>query len=417
MTNSPIIEGIPDPRKSSQLSSDDPVDPEKFKRMLKVENSEEMQKQHKRRRPKKTEEEEGPENSEDLSNTPKGTSFSDIFKPAKTELDIFAKKGKKESTVVSSEKSSLPDSSVHFLGTEKSLSSSPFLKLEGSLPTAKKAETPKNFLRKPKKEPLQQIQLEPLEKSKVQPEEIQKSPPPVEALKKPDENMGTKAVEIKTVTKESEEVSHAKTADAFPLVEGVQIPLIPVTQNAPPEEMEEKIDCLNKSELHTLQKEHKEKGEHENKDESQTVIQQPSEALIATPPLLTTETPAYATFSANVYELFEKLIGLLMIEEHKGISITTVKLSMPGSVFNNCEIKLEHFDTAPNSFNIQLLGNPSAVDLFNANYQSLVNAMTRGGFSFKANIRRPILLESYRHLIKRKSDKDFDDQSQHEEAS
>jgi hypothetical protein len=412
MTNSPIIEGIPDPRKSSQLSSDDPVDPEKFKRMLKIENSEEMQKQHKRRKPKKAEEEEGPENSEDLSNTPKGASFSDIFNPAKTELDIFAKKGEKKTTTLSSEESVRRDSSVHFLGTEKSVSSSSFLKLEGSLPTAKKIESQKNFLRKPKKEPVQQIQLDRLEKSNATLEKIKESPAPVDALQKTDGMLEDKTLS----TKESQESSHAKKELPSPLLQGVQIPLIPITENAAPQEESEKIGSLNKTEAHSLQKDHKEK-EEEKKQESQPTIQQPTEAPIVTPPLLTTETPSYATLSANVYELFEKLVGLLMIEEHKGISITTIKLSMPGSVFNNCEIKLEHFDTAPNSFNIQLLGNPSAVDLFNANYQSLVNAMTQSTFSFKANIRRPVLLESYRHLIKRKGDKAGEDHSQHEQAS
>jgi hypothetical protein len=411
MTNSPIIEGIPDPRKSSQLSSDDPVDPEKFKRMLKIENSEEMQKQHKRRKPKKAEEEEGPEKSEDLTNAPKGASFSDIFNPAKTELDIFGKKGEKKTTALSSEESNRRDSSVHFLGTEKSVSSSSFLKLEGSLPTAKKIEPTKNFLRKPKKEPIQQIQLDRLEKSNATLEKVKESKAAVDSLQKTSES-----VESKTVSKESQEASHAQTEVTSPLIEGVQIPLIPITENAAPEEESEKIGSLNKREAHSLQKDHNEK-EEEKKQESQPLIQQPTETPIVTPPLLTATTPSYATLSANVYELFEKLIGLLMIEEHKGISITTIKLSMPGSVFNDCEIKLEHFDTAPNSFNIQLLGNPSAVDLFNANYQSLVNAMTQSTFSFKANIRRPVLLESYRHLIKRKGDKAGEDHSQHEQAS
>ena len=50
MSDTPRIEGLNDPRKASQLSSDDPVDTDKFKRILKVEKSEESQKQEKRKK-------------------------------------------------------------------------------------------------------------------------------------------------------------------------------------------------------------------------------------------------------------------------------------------------------------------------------------------------------------------------------
>jgi hypothetical protein len=411
MTNSPLIEGIPDPRKSSQLSSDDPVDPEKFKRMLKVENSEEMQKQHKRRRPKKAEEEEGPESSEDLSNTPKSTSFSDLFNPKSTQLDPFQKKGTKETKTVSSQTSPLVDSSIYFLKTQKLTATSPFLQLEATLPTAKKIQAHQNFLRKPKKETISQIQLEPLEKSSIAPLAFKESSTGVENLKNLD-----KSFEPTSHIKESKKTTSLEESSPTLLIDGIGAPLVPIAKDEKIEEESQKISSLEKKKSHSLQKEHKDKKGDEDEDESNLVIQQPTDLGGVTPPLLTSETPAYATLSPNVYELFEKLVGLLMIEEHKGISITTIKLSMPGSVFNNCEIKLEHFDTAPNSFNIQLLGNPSAVDLFNANYQGLVNAMSQSNFSFKANIRRPILLESYQHLIRRKKEQSFDD-SDKEQAS
>lgn len=408
MTNSPIIEGIPDPRKSSQLKSDDPVDPEKFKRMLKVENSEEMQKQHKRRRPKKTEEEEGPENKEDISNTPTSTSFSDLFNPKSNTLDMMSGNGTKKSQTVSSELSPLADSSIYFLKTHKLQAASAFLKLEGTLPKATKIETHSNFLRKPKKETTEEIPLEALEKSNIELTPFNESASSIENLKKSSSDK-----EASSLLKDAKESASSNLTSASSLIDGIATPLVPLAS----EETEaEKIDSLSATKKESLQKEHKEKDKESEDDQSNTVIQQTIDQAIKAPPLLTSETPAYANLSANVYELFEKLIGLLMIEEHKGISITTVKLSMPGSVFHNCEIKLEHFDTAPNSFNIQLLGNPSAIDLFNANYQTLVNAMTQSNFSFKANIRRPILLESYQHLIKRKKEQPFDDSDQ-EQAS
>jgi hypothetical protein len=113
----------------------------------------------------------------------------------------------------------------------------------------------------------------------------------------------------------------------------------------------------------------------------------------------------------EVYELFAKMVGLLMIEEGKGISITTIKINMPKSVFDECEIRLEHFDTAPNSFNIQLIGNPNAIALFNSNFTQIANSLKTGGYNFQANLKRPILSETYHSFSKKANDKESEDKA------
>ena len=159
--------------------------------------------------------------------------------------------------------------------------------------------------------------------------------------------------------------------------------------------------------------------EEKKEEEKEDYVPLATPAQIMTPPLLQTETPVYATLPSQVYELFEKMIGLMMIQEYKGVSITTIKLSMPGSVFNGCEIKLEHYDTAPHAFNIQLLGNPDAVELFNANFDGLVNSFKQTKYSFQANVRRPVLLETYHSFSRKKGagSNDNDNSSQSEHAS
>jgi hypothetical protein len=325
MADTPRIDGTPDPRKSSQLSSDDPIDTEKFKRMLKVEDTDETQKQHKRRKPKKTEEEDELESEEALRNTPKDARFASIFGAGKASEDIFAKKVEEKPTLqVKGSDFQAPDIVLKI--DKKSPKIFPTLNLQDALPNA--------FIHSSGK-----------------------------IILKGSENLSL--TELPTIQTPS-----------------------PVNNLPPPEKEPEGKDKLSIKE--------------EEAQIAQSVFQPDiSQPLLTGPPLLTTESPAYTGLSPEVFDLYEKMIGLLMIEELKGVSITTIKLSMPGSVFNNCEIKLEHFDTAPHSFNIQLLGNPLAVDLFNANYSKLVASFAEGNYKFQANIRRPILLESYHKLTKK----------------
>ncbi|QVL58042.1 MAG: hypothetical protein KFB93_02885 [Simkaniaceae bacterium] len=116
-----------------------------------------------------------------------------------------------------------------------------------------------------------------------------------------------------------------------------------------------------------------------------------------------TEIPAYSKLSPEVHELFEKMGGVMTIQQDKGITTTTMNINMPGSVFDGTQVILNQYSTAPNSFNIQLVGNPESVKVFNQNLDALKASFTQANFNFETNILNPILTTGKKspHLIRR----------------
>lgn len=125
-------------------------------------------------------------------------------------------------------------------------------------------------------------------------------------------------------------------------------------------------------------------------------IQPPLQSL--TPP---TNLPAYSKLSPEVYELFEKMVGSIAVQDHSGIVSTTVTINMPGSMFDGAQIVLDQYQTAPNSYNVQLIGNPQAVDAFTSNMNDLAAAFKQSQYSFEVNLLQPAL-KTKKNLIRRK---------------
>lgn len=119
----------------------------------------------------------------------------------------------------------------------------------------------------------------------------------------------------------------------------------------------------------------------------------------------------YTKLSPEVFDLFERMVGVIQIESMKGKSVTEVTLSLPSSPFNGSKIVLEHFDTAPHSFNLQLQGSEEAVNMFNANMSALVAAFEGSKLAFQIHIRRPELLKKYQPDFSRRA-LDEEDQSE-----
>ena len=130
--------------------------------------------------------------------------------------------------------------------------------------------------------------------------------------------------------------------------------------------------------------------------------------VIAPPP---TEAAAYSKLQPEVFDLFERLVGLMTIELHTGKTTTTVTLNMPESIFNKSKIIIDHFDTAPHAFNLQLQGSDQAVNMFSENMAALAAAFEGSKLAYQVNIRRPELLPTEKHLFKRKS-ADYSDDNQ-----
>jgi len=113
------------------------------------------------------------------------------------------------------------------------------------------------------------------------------------------------------------------------------------------------------------------------------------------------DTPAYTKLSPQVYELFEKMVGLMTIEHNQGVTTTTVTVNMKGSVFHGAEIILGHDVAAPNAFIVTIAGSTTAQELINANWANLVAAFEQSKLAFQIHLRRPILLDEY-YPVKRK---------------
>jgi|GEM_PF-1875590 len=89
--------------------------------------------------------------------------------------------------------------------------------------------------------------------------------------------------------------------------------------------------------------------------------------------------------SAQVHQLFAKLVDSLTHLDQNGIKATTLVLgsdAFGSSIFSGSEITITEYSTAPKMFNIQLCGNPSALAFFQDHAASLASAFESGKFSF-----------------------------------
>jgi len=80
------------------------------------------------------------------------------------------------------------------------------------------------------------------------------------------------------------------------------------------------------------QKDRKEKEEQQKLVTSEGALPPPLPGHLWS--ITNAQNPAYATLQSDLFELFEKMIGVMTIEQSKGVSKTTIILNMPGSVFN-----------------------------------------------------------------------------------
>lgn len=196
--------------------------------------------------------------------------------------------------------------------------------------------------------------------------------------------------------------------------EKVQPPLTPKKEEEKANEVQKKRKEEREAIISVSQKGEGTLGNlHKDQQKERTPLQVEGTAPAAAPdsgqagPLSPPEAATYAKLPSEVFNLFERLVGVMTIEQHKrGDSTTTVTLNMPGSVFNKCEVELKYFSTAPGSFNLRLAGNPKAVELFSQNISQLAAAFNAGNLAYSVNLQNPILLRESRHLIQRKGGTD-----------
>ena len=103
---------------------------------------------------------------------------------------------------------------------------------------------------------------------------------------------------------------------------------------------------------------------------------------------------SYTRFPRQLFSLFQKLVGIMTIESLKGgITKTELTLSMKNSIFNGMKVRLDQYDTNTHSFNLQFYSSPEAQLALIENMASLMQAFKQEKFAFKVNIQNPSLFK------------------------
>lgn len=99
--------------------------------------------------------------------------------------------------------------------------------------------------------------------------------------------------------------------------------------------------------------------------------------------------------SLEMTSLVEEMADYIKIESENGVSKTTVKVGMPGTALEGSTIELDHYDTAPHSFNLQLSGTPEAQELFQAHIGTLQISLNAHEAlkGFQIHVLQPVLNE------------------------
>ena len=111
--------------------------------------------------------------------------------------------------------------------------------------------------------------------------------------------------------------------------------------------------------------------------------------------------------SMEMNALIDKMADFIQTESQNGISTTTVSIDMKEgmSLFHGSELRIDHYDTAPHSFNIQLSGNPEAIDAFQQHLASLQTALQQRLEHFHIALLNPVLTEKLQDFDPYKKEK------------
>lgn len=116
---------------------------------------------------------------------------------------------------------------------------------------------------------------------------------------------------------------------------------------------------------------------------------------------LSTPSAGYTHFSAEFYELFEKIVGALLIQQYGGKTVTTLELSIPNSVLNGVRVEISHVDTAVRSFNIQFFGTEEANAKIEANLAKLQQELQTNQPHLTIRFLKPALLTQKKSFPKK----------------
>lgn len=414
MRDVPRIEGSPDPRRTSPKHRGDEIDPEKFKRVMKVEESDELQKRHKRHRAE--EEDEVEEEEEDQATKQAAPGFSALMDETERRDSLFDVEGGPQEVRSTGEQALQPDQTGSLFqaipSSQKRNTFAPNVPQGLLLPSGEEdAPAPKEggeeIQPMTQKEKLKLAQKHaknqltraihiakkrvdtPPSDAKAQPLNIssslsqEKEAPPSPPPKKKAHQAEEVAETFSSFEPEKKKIeSHPTPADA----ETLALEKEKTTQRQLPAESS-----------HDQSKDRQDKEPFIEELQASSELTAPLAELAST---TETQQPAYTSLNSQVHALFERMVGLITVQQASGESKTTVTLNMPGSIFHSAEIVLEKSTTSP-TLNIQFFGSPQAVAMFNHNLDDLVAAFRQSQHSFEVHIQRAYLLKQYRYTTKK----------------
>ncbi len=396
----------PEPEKQ-----DDKIDPEKFKKVLKVDESDQAQKRHKRNL--KKEEEEGEEEEITEEKSPNAaTAFSEFMDDSEKLDSLYDSESGGTRRVETPETSSpyapkppKPISADSGESDEELLPPLPETPSESPISPppqmeASPPETPEDdsslLANQPEKGSLKPKRK--TAKKKAKPKEVLVSPSKKEIKNEPKVSVEKKEKPpIETPTTKIEKPAYAsfKKHTIESIRERKKESALGVA--------EEEVTSPVPSDLQGNLELNKKKKDEDFVEANLANAGLPHTHIPETlPPLENSDMPRYTQLSPDVYELFERTTGVIYIVEHADKSSTSVTINMPNTVYNGAELVIDRYSTAPMAFNVQLIGSPEAVKSFEANLEGLKSSFDEAQYNFEVNLLTPILqTEKKKPLIRR----------------
>jgi hypothetical protein len=93
-----------------------------------------------------------------------------------------------------------------------------------------------------------------------------------------------------------------------------------------------------------------------------------------------------ASLSHEILKILQKAVLTIRVMKELGMEKTSVELLMPGSPLNGATLELSKY--AENTFNLQLLGSPEAVSMFEENREGLEKALKERGLDINMQASR-----------------------------
>lgn len=354
------------PQNISNPSPKDPLDagknapsPEKFKKVMGVEHSDESQERGQKNRLRQSDEDEGEEEENIKSDS---DLFSQLMSDKQTKQVNLGPSRQVEQQV------SEPDEELQLPETTD------------TTPTSSDKDNVQLFSKKstlPDDQDLPKI----LDSSK-----------PIEEVKSPDP-----FTELKKIEEKMEGLLHTHPKSSTPQtaqeIEPKSTPILPPTHlKKENHTQQEKVKTGEKQSEPIPPPAHiVETPEKQITETSSGPIPIPITETLPAPPL--TPAPPYAQFPPHIYELFQKLVGMMTVMQFQGKTTTSIVLNMPNSSLNGAHIDIEHFDTAPHAFNVQIFANPDGQKIFSNNLESLEQQLKLNLPQFDINVKKPLLLD------------------------